>query len=154
MQPNTSRLRQLAEHLLHGKLGHKKFNFSSYNTSKDSCGTAGCAMGECPILWPKHFRFEHYEVMLNGLHSSTQSGMEWFNLTSNQYSHLFIYYSQSPELYGGEGSLGFNATKEQVASNILAFCEIYEPRTDITKELAKLPIEETSDLKHVKELQS
>ena len=59
------RLLKLAEHLETGKLGHKKFDFSLYNSEKSgfeavepySCGYAGCALGECPIVFPKLWQF-------------------------------------------------------------------------------------------------
>lgn len=49
----TDRLRQLADHLLNGKLGHQIFNFAFYNDRFiNKCGTSGCAIGECPIVFP------------------------------------------------------------------------------------------------------
>ena len=48
---NRERLLRLADHLDHGKLGHEEFDFKQYNdTTESMCGTAGCAIGECPIL--------------------------------------------------------------------------------------------------------
>ena len=58
--PNYERLEKLANHLLHGKLGHETFDFSKYNNGSFGkyaeerlkyCGTAGCAIGECPFVF-------------------------------------------------------------------------------------------------------
>ncbi len=50
---NKERLLALADHLERGKLGHEKFDFGCYNnTDSNVCGTAGCGIGECPILFP------------------------------------------------------------------------------------------------------
>lgn len=56
------RLRKLADHLMHGKLGHKRFDFNEYNLPSEGfdekgCGTAGCAIGECPIVFPRVVAF-------------------------------------------------------------------------------------------------
>lgn len=71
------RLLQLADHLENGKLGHKHFNFSTYNdffsdqadvedqdlsyheymAKHNRCGTAGCAIGEMPFLDPENWGF-------------------------------------------------------------------------------------------------
>jgi len=58
------RLLILADHLLYGSLGHKVFDFNTYNTYDNpfekplegvprGCGTHGCAIGECPVIWPE-----------------------------------------------------------------------------------------------------
>lgn len=55
------RLLKLAEHLERGKLGHKTFDMGTLNSGprdKKGCGTSGCAIGECPIVFPKYWRFK------------------------------------------------------------------------------------------------
>src|SRR4051812_3164233 len=52
-QLHIERMRKLAEHLRTGQLGHKKFGFWTFNNATEArCGTIGCAVGECPILFP------------------------------------------------------------------------------------------------------
>jgi hypothetical protein len=123
----TDLLRQLAEHLLHGKMGHEKFDFSKYNyPAIPHCGTNGCAMGETPILWPNDWMFCEYGYPVLKVLGDTsfpfESAREWFNVSEKQYEHLFGPYSQNNGMFGGK-TLGLNATKEQVAKNILIFCD-------------------------------
>lgn len=59
---NKERLLKLADHLEFGTLGHRVFNFSRLNEgtviNKDTlCKTNGCAIGECPIVFPEDWEF-------------------------------------------------------------------------------------------------
>jgi hypothetical protein len=57
---HKKRLLQLAEHLETGQLGHKDFTMRDWNNGpydEKGCGTAGCAIGECPIVFPKEWEF-------------------------------------------------------------------------------------------------
>ncbi|MES2212604.1 MAG: hypothetical protein V4490_05645 [Pseudomonadota bacterium] len=127
MKPNTERLRKLADHLLHGKLGHEKFDFSQYNNTEENiCGAAGCAIGECPIAFPDDWEFgSDGEPELMAGEETELSGKIYFNLDRSQYRHLFLPEDQDTEEFGGEW-LSDSATKEQVAHNILEFCKLYE----------------------------
>ena len=123
---NKERLLKLADHLEHGKLGHKVFDFGVYNLRKDEgapakgrCGYMGCAIGECPIVWPEHWQFGPAPVLW-GYRWTLESGIAWFDITADEFSHLFLPHGQYPEDYGGT-ELGIDATKEQVAANIRAF---------------------------------
>ena len=123
---NKERLLKLADHLEHGKLGHKVFSFLHFNARKDGdghrvnrCGYMGCAIGECPIVWPDDWEFKP-EPLLQGYTWPGKSGIAWFDITADEFNHLFIPYAQHPILYGGT-ELGADATKEQVTANIRAF---------------------------------
>lgn len=130
------RLRKLAQHLKEGKLGHDKFDFSSYGhkiRSEESvnCGTAGCAMGECPAVFPRQWEWNN--IFLPRLKAKSKNGfitmfagMDFFRLDEDQYGHLFTPARQDTDIYGGEFLLDL-ATKDQVADNILAFCDKFEP---------------------------
>ena len=127
---NTERLLQLATHLESGKLGHEKFDFSIYNNNyiSPTCGTAGCAIGECPILWPKDWCFNEtgrprYRFTDWGTEGSAR---EWFNIDSSEFGHLFIPYEQDCDVFGGV-DLTEIATATQVASNIRAFVAKLSP---------------------------
>ena len=117
-------LEKLAEHLERGQLGHKVFDFSTYNSNGESsiyapeCGTNGCAIGECPILFPEDWKFDGYgmPILLNG------SIRDFFGIDPEQYRHLFIPYEQQPEKFGGK-ILDGSATRYEVAANIRAFIE-------------------------------
>ena len=130
------RLKKLANHLIEGKLGHERFYFNVYNSpghgkfKRNGCGTAGCAIGECPIIFTE-WCFSKYnrEPKLRSLRRSKHewdamdieeiSGEKFFGLNRSQYSHLFLPYS-SAAIYGGV-SLNSNATSKMVGNNILAF---------------------------------
>jgi hypothetical protein len=119
---NTERLQKLAEHLLHGKLGHESFDFGIYNNTEEPfCGTAGDAIGECPIVFPEYWEFDEYGYPMTQNELDTEnSGMAFFDLTLDEFEHLFYPNAQDTELYGGK-RLKRNATRYEVAENILAF---------------------------------
>ena len=129
------RLLQLAEHLEHGQLGHDEFSFNSYHKTTE-CGTIGCALGECPTIWPecwmlvpdssgyyRNMLWPHLRTLGNAAAKTDQSASIFFNLTIEELSHLFYPNRQITHLYGGE-DLGDDATKQQVAANIRAFVAI------------------------------
>lgn len=108
---NAKRLIKLATHLEKGKLGHKKFDFTTYNSGEiydkenKGCGTSGCAIGECPIVFPNEWSFNKrfgFNPVLNGTRikggfagdyqkqGSSDSGMKFFGLSYEEYKLLFI----------------------------------------------------------------
>lgn len=115
----------LAAHLESGKLGHPVFNIAVYNdATRPECGTNGCAIGECPILFPDDWTFnEDGWPTLRGMEQADtmDSGMMFFDLDDDEYAHLFIALNQSSAL-GGK-VLSFHATAAEVAANIRAFVE-------------------------------
>ena len=125
------RLKKLADHLIKGELGHDKFDFYTYNElfngeyKRNGCGTIGCAIGECPIIFPKDWCFSKIikDPKLRRVNHSCQieqdSGMMFFGLTLEQYCHLFVPYHQS-NVFGGK-QLGRKATAKAVGNNILVF---------------------------------
>lgn len=121
------RLVQLAEHLEHGRLGHEKFDFSTYNdTNENACGTAGCALGECPILFPSEWHFYNYgtPLLIDGqLCYCTESAIRFFDISRREAQHLFYPIGQDCDSLGGN-QLDYDATKEEVAQNIRAFVAI------------------------------
>lgn len=126
---NKERLLQLAEHLEKGQLGHKYFSFSVWNSddwedgADTKCGTTGCAIGECPFIWPDDWKFDtDGEPVLTGKIGVHDSVLDWFNLSVPEARHLFIPDAQSEILYGGRNLTG-DATKYEVAANIRAFIE-------------------------------
>jgi hypothetical protein len=63
---HKNRLLKLAKHLEQGKLGHKIFNMRVWNAGtfdKNGCGTAGCAIGECPIVFPRLWIFRRNKIL-------------------------------------------------------------------------------------------
>lgn len=143
----TDLLRQLADHLINGQLGHKVWDFSTFNNISidqgpiNACGTNGCAAGECPILWPDKFGFMGRSIILKGKSKTDFVALAYFfNIEAQMADHLFCpsereynnyldEYTddweelfQMVDLYGGQ-ILDNKATKQEVVSNILIFCD-------------------------------
>lgn len=60
LEEAVQRLRDLAEFLVFGKLGHSEFDFSVVNgggNHGNRCGFIGCAIGELPIRFPQYWWF-------------------------------------------------------------------------------------------------
>jgi len=127
-----NRLLKLAQHLETGKLGHKKFDFSIISEGprrRNGCGTAGCAMGEMPIVFPRAWKFEDPNAYrpiicrMSGINKGLNTGFrEWFGITTIESDHLFLPGHQKPRLFGGR-SLDVHAKKSSVAKNMRAFIE-------------------------------
>jgi len=128
----VNRLKKLADHLINGKLGHERFIFHVYNHSigeydKNGCGTAGCAIGECPIIFTEWCFGKHYSPKLKSLKGESNdieeiSGRKFFGLNNDQYDHLFVPNNQLAKY--GDSKLGDTATSKMVGNNILKFIEV------------------------------
>jgi hypothetical protein len=89
------------------------------DTEEGSCGTRGCAVGECPILWPSDWEFSfksRQPVVMelaeerHGPKSPVEHAAYWFDIDYHDASKLFL-----PSATG----LKTSATKEEVAAEIL-----------------------------------
>lgn len=124
---HIDRLQKLADHLERGKLGHKVFYFGTYNDEgnqgfdKNGCGTTGCAIGECPIIF-KDWKFKGFNLdpVYKNYLSIDYSVENFFGINNQEFLHLFIPVSQNIPDFGGV-MLNINATKKQVAKNIELF---------------------------------
>lgn len=134
----VNRLRELAEHLQNGELGHKHFDFSSYNigpVNDNGCGTSGCAIGECPIIWPEYWTFKPNwkdddikalpALIKNPDLHVMDAGSLFFDINKREFCQMFV--PRSQELFGMP--LEDDATKEEVAEGIIEFCNRYESGT-------------------------
>jgi hypothetical protein len=122
------RLLKLAQHLETGDLGHNHFYFGDYNqngTVTNPCGTQGCAIGECPIVFPDDWEFleddGEFLPVLEGYWTPRVSGMDFFGLDRKEYDGLFIPYCDLPWDVGLH--LASTATQWEVAQNIRRFVE-------------------------------
>lgn len=134
------RLRRLAEHLLRGRLGHKKFRFDIYHENdstldrKKFCGSLGCAIGELPVVWPKLFTFSdaphlssHYvlgKTLVDDCghpFGDVYAAEEFFGVTKYEANYLFI--PSEERAPWNRFLLGDSATKEKVAQGMLNFIE-------------------------------
>lgn len=118
------RLRKLADHLKNGKLGHDKFYFGEWH-SEDSCGTKGCAAGECVFVWPESWEFRRgltalYPSLIGRDLKVWQSLEDWFGLVPGEPSDLFAP-TIAPDFDLTPTSR--TSSKEEVAANIERFCE-------------------------------
>jgi hypothetical protein len=131
---HKKRLLKLAAHLRGGKLGHERFDFRYINADDEGrelnhngCGSVGCALGECPIAFPRLWKFRSGKPRLIRLrpfdgdwqNETFQSARRFFGISDDEARHLFQPDAQIPE-WGGR-HLGNFATRKQVASNIEAF---------------------------------
>lgn len=88
---HKERLLKLAEHLESGKLGHKEFDMSTWNSANGpECGTSGCAVGECPIIWPEDWKFGPHGHPTVRAYSVYASAQIWFGLTITECYDLFM----------------------------------------------------------------
>lgn len=120
---NKTRLLKLATHLESGKLGHAKFDFNQFNiggAGPDKCGTRGCAIGECPIAFPRQWKFglDGMPVLRDSVVGWTHSsGEKFFRISTAQFEFLFLPYGGSA--YPNELDVG--ATASAVAKHIRKF---------------------------------
>jgi hypothetical protein len=92
------------------------------------CGTAGCALGEMPVVSRKWNFSKDSEPHLKGSRRGAfDSAESWFGITEDESSHLFEPDNQNPELFGG-CRVGEKATAKQIAKNIRAFVRIKEKK--------------------------
>jgi hypothetical protein len=94
------RLLKLAKHLEGRRLGHKKFDFTIFSEGKlnraGTCGTSGCAIGECPTLFPRDWRMT-VEVDING--KRTSSGPE-LRRSKDQYGYRLGNFNAAEKYFG------------------------------------------------------
>lgn len=118
---HAARLTALADHLENAEtLEVGEFDYS-ISFQHRGCGTAGCAMGEASLLWPKDLPMTFLSENHGYVPSPTICA--FFGLTRDESFHLFQPYQQRTELYGG-AELGFYATRYDVAAQIRAFLAI------------------------------
>lgn len=145
-----ARLLKLGNHLLTGTLGHERFDFCVWNAGKkkeNGCGTSGCAIGECPIVFPESWIFartsafghqvpallevvedeQNHGQILTSVSSILRSACEFFDLSGAEASYLFVpdtFSNSRPLVLGKRRSLhGTEATREQVGARIIKFAE-------------------------------
>lgn len=138
--PQLDLLRQLADHLETGLLGHQEFYFGFFNSgysqsvrSRHSinprlkhCNKSGCGVGECPFVFPD-WRFDFTgQPIFGGKTDGASSAQLFFQLDHWQYEHLFVPDQQDVERYGGE-KLNKMIEKEVLAAHIRHFCELMDP---------------------------
>jgi hypothetical protein len=137
------RLLKLATHLSRGKLLHANFDFDALNDTCDGvknvtvkcdgktftvphCGTAGCAVGECPGVFPRSWQFDsaYYSPCLISseriMPSWEDDAKKFFGITYAELTHLFVSRMQKTDRFGGK-LLSGHATAKEVAANIRAF---------------------------------
>lgn len=154
MEIRFDRLKKLAKHLKTGKLAHVKFDFSLVHRNGDKltpkqkklgfCGTAGCAVGELPAVFPRTWSYKKASedvdfkqepvvsykgdvksCFING--GTEESRIDWnavqtfFGINENEKDHLFIPGGQEDCWMSPEAShsiLHSNASRKEVAENI------------------------------------
>jgi len=132
MKIGLRRLRKLAAHLMRGKLGHAKFYFGAWNSAQaPECGTAGCAVGECPVIFRKQWRWKYNgnpALRNNSQFDPIYDAAAFFDLSAREAYHLFIPGEQAPDKFVGTRLDRF-AKRKDVARNIIAFIKLREKET-------------------------
>jgi hypothetical protein len=151
---NGERLLQLADHLETGNLGHELFAFDVFNSTDSAdpiepytCGTKGCAVGECPVIWPENWCFNKNAMptvkdwgsepgspqadelpkhlrdheRLISASSILMYAAHWFGISPGDADLLFVPDISSAWSYQGSDHLPGDVTKEAVAVNIREF---------------------------------
>ncbi len=134
------RLLKLAAHLEAGpkkaKWAHKRFDFGIFDNYGDSgdlfgpknvCGTAGCAVGECPAVFPKDFKFKSslsgvYIALKGSAVHNLNAAAVFFDLSDEEAQYLFM--PGGAPWFGNEYRnylTGRKATAKQVAKHIRKF---------------------------------
>lgn len=132
------RLEKLRDHLAQPqeKLAHDKFCFDVWNgqpsrASKKKfatrgCGTAGCAFGELPYLFPDEFMWGDGCVIrtkpTSSPHNIVDGSSNFFGLTSAESLHLFMPNNQNPDAYGGIYLRSYSSLPE-VTENMRIFID-------------------------------
>ncbi len=144
-------LLKLATHLEVGELGHKEFDFTTWNNSKrrngtlctfdtwlvlkpagakfnerNRCGTVGCAIGEMPFVAPDDWFFDEREGM--PYYKDSMATKSWPLYSAQDF--FGISNSEAGAMFIPTGNVGMKhgcpllpstASKEQVAANIRLF---------------------------------
>lgn len=142
MRIRFDRLQKLATHLKKGKLGHVKFDFSEVHVNgetitikqkeKGFCGSAGCAVGELPMVFKKTWKYSTSKSYgcripsVRNIISKRAFGMgfgwnevyKFFGISKMTSNHLFVPNSQIEEWTKNGDMVDAEATKTQVANNI------------------------------------
>ncbi len=140
---HRDRLDRLAGHLEAGfrdprVLGHDFFDFSRITVGSrkpNGCGTAGCALGELPVVFPEAWTFEYIPgaiwlvVSFAGrheewVHDVFADAAHFFGITVGQSKQLFLPHRVGDPLPAWNiktGILRFDATAGQVAQGIRNF---------------------------------
>ena len=133
---NKQRLRKLAEGIIdpnNYKDGYK-FDFQwyiRYPTRKHPCGTSACAIGMCPIIFPKLWRYKSFAantiVHIKDHKTTGSSIMSFFDIEYDTSYFLFTpdvsYQNELITVREGQEYefLGEDATSQQVSDRILKF---------------------------------
>lgn len=125
----ADRLLKLAEHLRNGKLGHKKFDITEFNNADGPrCGTAGCAIGECPVIFPREWKWSKHgypALRRGGMCYGFDAAAEFFEISGVAVPVLFGYDTPDEVVCGSEGyglpPQHHRASRLQVAKRIEKF---------------------------------
>jgi len=126
------RLETLSFHLLYNSLHHKRFDITQFtNKAPNICDTAGCALGECPTVFPQDWEWSDYYSKYSPISNfptlkvhhnlrTWECAKVYFGLNLTEAKHLFAAMDQHPEIYGG-AELSYIATRDDVAYQIRDF---------------------------------
>lgn len=104
MLGNTERKRLLKLANFIKNIPRKKFDLGVIAEERDSCGTVCCAIGYCPVVFPRNFKYVRDEYGQINVELKTYGGYDFtaarsfFKLTHNEADFLFM-----PSCYAQNG---------------------------------------------------
>ena len=123
------RLHILWEFMTMFRIPGREWTFNYTNGGKKNngfdCGTAGCAMGELPLIW-KQFKYDEedghlYVVDSDGDILENEGVQEFFGLTFEEYMHIFDYSNDKGLVYEDSGTLYSSASRDEMIDNLKLF---------------------------------
>lgn len=123
---HRKRLLKLIRHLERGKLHHKVFDFSTWDEGPkiNGCRTNGCAVGECPGLFPRQWNFRPTRVADMNVPALIDMRIPmWDDITIVSAAKFFgVTYLVAHTMFTPEGSnLPYRAKRKTVAKHLRKF---------------------------------
>jgi len=127
------RLLKLVKRLKSKRLSVDKFDFSVVNVT--NCKSRGCALGECPSLFPKYWKYDKPTKLTNGIiergvllreggNFDFGGAEDFFGLSAEETRALFNPGDECVVEDKTIGDLLVEATAKQVARNIEQFIKL------------------------------
>ncbi len=112
LKVGAKRLTKLADELA-ARVKAKKYQFCmatwvgddpKTDSTEVHCGTAGCAIGLCPAIWPKHWRYVttmtgYTAQASDGAADNYGSASRFFGIKDSEAVRLFDFYSYTNDIH-------------------------------------------------------
>ena len=134
------RFEKLMNHLASGKLGLDKFDYGTWYAKRD-CGTCGCALGECTVVFPKQWKARALSVTLSDEYIVTgpsdrgdpsEDAAEFFGISHEDAECIFCGEPlitgdwETAHVWIPELSMTDSTTAAQVAARMKKYLKLYD----------------------------